>query len=389
MHQKTVRLWAGAVAGLMGASVWAAPHESVVFTGVASHEDDGNAANEQRQHTFTGGYVVGHVRVTGTLSEVEDATYASEACIRVTPPGGVSFVLRPFGEAGFTGSVSVTDVSLRADPSAGVSAGTWSFRFFESLVDSVSGGPDATWDTIQLTLDDEVSQSPGDLPATAAVPQGSGPLTSLSDLLEVAGPAHMYKIQICEPSNFNATTVGGTGVDTQLYLFDEGGFGVAYSDQVGDSNQSTITSQFTSGLAVGNFYIAVSQWDTAALDESGQRLWEDAPWDVERAPDGPGASGAVALWSLDFGDGGPYTIMLTGACFVGATSQCVADLDDGTGTGVQDGAVTIDDLLYYLGAFEAGALSADVDNGTGTGTQDGAVTIDDLLFFLVRFEAGC
>ena len=33
---------------------------------------------------------------------------------------------------------------------------------------------------------------------------------------------------------------------------------------------------------------------------------------------------------------------------------CVADTDDGSGTGYCDGGVTIDDLLYYLQRFEAG-----------------------------------
>jgi hypothetical protein len=69
--------------------------------------------------------------------------------------------------------------------------------------------------------------------------------------------------------------------------------------------------------------------------------------------------------------------------------RCVADVDNGTGSGVPDGGVTIDDLLYYLSIFEAGLSSADVDDGSGTGTRDGGVTIDDLLFYLVRFEAGC
>jgi hypothetical protein len=72
-----------------------------------------------------------------------------------------------------------------------------------------------------------------------------------------------------------------------------------------------------------------------------------------------------------------------------AAPTCVADVDDGTGTGTPDGGVTIDDLLYYLGTFEAGVIEADVDDGTGTGTPDGGVTIDDLLYYLLRFEAGC
>jgi hypothetical protein len=69
--------------------------------------------------------------------------------------------------------------------------------------------------------------------------------------------------------------------------------------------------------------------------------------------------------------------------------SCPADLDDGSGTGVQDCAVTLDDLLYYLGLFEAGVIAADLDNGSGTGVRDGGVGIEDLLYFLTRFEGGC
>jgi len=73
-------------------------------------------------------------------------------------------------------------------------------------------------------------------------------------------------------------------------------------------------------------------------------------------------------------------------------APCPADLDnDGslTNGGTRDRAVTIDDLLYLLAAFESGNLAADLDNGSNTGTRDNAVTIDDLLYFLSHFEAGC
>ncbi len=72
-----------------------------------------------------------------------------------------------------------------------------------------------------------------------------------------------------------------------------------------------------------------------------------------------------------------------------ASSGCVADFDDGTGTGTRDGAITVDDLLYYLQIFADGVAAADVDDGSATGARDGGVTIDDLLYFLTRFEAGC
>lgn len=89
-----------------------------------------------------------------------------------------------------------------------------------------------------------------------------------------------------------------------------------------------------------------------------------------------------------------FAATMTNACG-SATSPsatltiCVADTDDGSGTGTCDGGVTIDDLLYYLRIFEEGQLAADVDDGSGRGSPDGGVTIDDLLYYLVRFEAEC
>lgn len=71
------------------------------------------------------------------------------------------------------------------------------------------------------------------------------------------------------------------------------------------------------------------------------------------------------------------------------TFRCPADVDDGSGTGTPDDAVTIDDLLYYLTIYDAGAVAADVDDGSGSGVRDGGVTIDDLLYLLVRYDGGC
>lgn len=68
---------------------------------------------------------------------------------------------------------------------------------------------------------------------------------------------------------------------------------------------------------------------------------------------------------------------------------CAADFDDGSGLGVPDGGVTIDDLLFYLNAFSEGDLIADIDGADANGIPDEAVTIDDLLSFLGHFEGGC
>jgi hypothetical protein len=88
-------------------------------------------------------------------------------------------------------------------------------------------------------------------------------------------------------------------------------------------------------------------------------------------------------WSVEIAlDPGPIPPVLP-------PTPCVADFDDGTGTGTRDGGVGIEDLLYYLTLYDTGVFEADVDDGSGTGTLDGGVGIEDLLYYLQRYDAGC
>ena len=52
------------------------------------------------------------------------------------------------------------------------------------------------------------------------------------------------------------------------------------------------------------------------------------------------------------------------------------------------GEAALDDVLV-TGHNCPPSCVADVDDGSGTGTPDGGVTIDDLIYYLTRFEAGC
>lgn len=70
-------------------------------------------------------------------------------------------------------------------------------------------------------------------------------------------------------------------------------------------------------------------------------------------------------------------------------TTCAADIDNGTGVGVPDDAVDMNDLVMALSWFESGDVRFDIDDGSGNGTRDEAVTIDDVLHFLARFEVGC
>lgn len=96
---------------------------------------------------------------------------------------------------------------------------------------------------------------------------------------------------------------------------------------------------------------------------------------------------AVAVDTLNPRVAGEMGRRLDVVAAVNAT--CMADMDDGTGAGTPDGGVSIDDLLYYVNAFEQGVVAADMDDGSRTGTPDGGVTIDDLLYYLTRFSDGC
>lgn len=102
----------------------------------------------------------------------------------------------------------------------------------------------------------------------------------------------------------------------------------------------------------------------------------------------PGASGRPGRILLHGGYQGAG-IVQSDTWAISCAAGCVADMDDGSGSGTPDGGVDISDLLYFLVQFEAGSVEADLDNGSGTGTPDGGVDISDLLYFLVRFEGGC
>jgi hypothetical protein len=155
----------------------------------------------------------------------------------------------------------------------------------------------------------------GDLVGTANVTIGSGPLIEINGVIEAGGDADMFCITVTDEDTFSATTVGGTTLDTQLWLFDHDGMGIAFNDDDpgGAGLQSTVTGMFIS--APGTYYIAVSTYDWDAIDAAGSALWEDAPWNVERAPDGPGAANPVASWGGSTAHSGPYTITLTSAGF--------------------------------------------------------------------------
>jgi hypothetical protein len=73
-------------------------------------------------------------------------------------------------------------------------------------------------------------------------------------------------------------------------------------------------------------------------------------------------SNAMSIAGLIPGDAGSYDCVVSNGCTSVTSSAatltvqdcCPSDLDDGTGTGVPDGGVGIEDLLYYLARYDTG-----------------------------------
>ncbi len=99
--------------------------------------------------------------------------------------------------------------------------------------------------------------------------------------------------------------------DTQLFLFDANGNGVAHMDDA-CSLQSALTNQFVSQPGV--YFIGIAAYNNDPEGPNGL-IWNNTPFNVERAPDGPGAPGPLINWSASAPTGGAYSLTLAGCSF--------------------------------------------------------------------------
>jgi hypothetical protein len=237
-------------------------------------------------------------------------------------------------------TLSLNDFSRPLDGTSVPAAGTWTFRFFETYNDA---GVDTQWNNLVITLDDgppatdhfvESATDAGSLPGTATVIVGTGPLTLISGLLN--DDEDIYKIQICNPQTFSATTMNLTDIDTRLYIFDATGHGVVGNDDtdlgVDYFFQSTIANSPLITTA-GEYYLAVTAYDHTPTSVAGE-MWNEEPYETARAPDGPGAAEVINGWTYTISDTAPYQVALTGACHIAAPPSCgTADFDGDGDTG--------------------------------------------------------
>ena len=230
-----------AVALVAGLACSAFGQESRTYTGVNSNEGQGNAANEFRTASLVGGYPIGSIIVSGTLTEVNTGTFASEADLRVVSPSGAIYVLNPFTTGGFTGSISVTGYTFNFPVAEADAVGDWTIEFYESFNDGA--GTDAVWDTITLDFVPTVPPPPppandncADAIATAV--GGTYPgntATGTNDATGSCGTSATakdvwYSFEAPSDGTFTFSTCDAVGFDTVLSLWDTCGGAELFCD---------------------------------------------------------------------------------------------------------------------------------------------------------------
>ncbi|MEZ6038244.1 MAG: hypothetical protein R3F29_12240 [Planctomycetota bacterium] len=149
----------------------------------------------------------------------------------------------------------------------------------------------------------------GDLPATAQVVAGTGPLNILAGTL--TSGADMYLIEVRDVAGFVAQVTAGSLTDPMMSLFDEQGRGVVLSDDSPGSLYPMITGMRVP--APGRYYLAISGFGTYPVAANG--LIFQGP-NLQQPPNGTGRHECITGWPGASSYSGNYIIALQGAGFV-------------------------------------------------------------------------
>jgi len=262
------QLWLSgiALAALM-ASAGAQVRESVTYTNVNSDGLNGNAVNEVRIYSASGGYTMRSMRIAGTLTRINSASFAREALIRITAPNGVFTDFQMFTQTSFTTLTGEGRVyTVPFDP-----AGNWTFRFYESFDDGGPGNVDARWDSITF----EYREDPSALHDFGTInAPGTYSVTRALGAREILLYTLVLPVDVTSASGLSLeiNTLGSslsTLNDTEIALYDAFGNKIAENDDIGGGN---LLSRLVFGaggsrdLTAGVYFIGAGGFNTTWSD---------------------------------------------------------------------------------------------------------------------------
>ncbi|CAA9356016.1 Putative hemagglutinin-related protein, partial [uncultured Leptolyngbya sp.] len=130
---------------------------------------------------------------------------------------------------------------------------------------------------------------------------------AISGTLDSTNDVDLYQLFLTEGVPFRASTLNGSQVDTQLFLFDGRGLGLASNDDSANTQQSTLPlNEPFLPPASGTYHLGISSYDNDPRSAQG-RIFAG----LLGRPRGPGAQLPLSAWDSNAGSGGgPYTITL-------------------------------------------------------------------------------
>ncbi len=167
----------------------------------------------------------------------------------------------------------------------------------------------------------------GQTVGTAQNVTGVANLTRIEgSLMPDGNDVDIFRIVINDFANFRADTFGTRAggfpnPDTQLFLFDENGFGVYGNDDA--PGGGTVDSELISGVVSSNgtYLLAITTFNNEPISAGGAIFDPTgAPFTATVTPTGPGGGSALTGWDSngDSGEHGAYGINLEGATVIPA-----------------------------------------------------------------------
>jgi hypothetical protein len=271
---------------------------------------------------------------------------------------------------------------------ASISAAGANFGVFNFAVTATDAQSRTAGGTIAQTIDslDET----GELVATANLAPDA---STFNGRLNSGTDVDMWKIFICDPATFSATTVGGvtvpgtaTGSDTALYLFSPDGNGISYNDDVtGTDFNSLLANTQVASLSAGEYYLAVAYFGNRPTNASAQTIWSEFAPTTTVPPTGLGAPGPVADWNGTGTVTANYTLTLTGVSLAACGPTC-NDID------VNNDGASFDptDIDAFLSVFSEGPCIPETATCDGIDFNNDGSLFDpcDIDSFLLVFSEG-
>lgn len=171
------------------------------------------------------------------------------------------------------------------------------------------------------------SGAAGELLGTEEIVTGSGVLNAINgttDITDGVSLGDIFRIFISDADEFSVSALftepGTNNFDTQIFLFDSNGFGIATNDDAADSAQSFLSSDSAplSSLVAGVYYVLIEGAGRYPVDAAGNLIFSNllGGADADGVYGANAGAGVFTALTGNSSEGGAYSLVFTGAEFI-------------------------------------------------------------------------